>query len=775
MQTQDPNVLPSSPAAAPDNTGFVNLGEMAGGTVPTPLALDSTLDSAGDQAGIRALLRGNALQNRLLTTFLPTALVPLLLASALGYGIIRNRNQVTAKVQLQNQSLLASEATQDFLNDAFKTPASVASNPSMLNTLRASAQQAEAEKLPQKPLEQLEADFASTRLLKLDQTLNTTLDKLAKVGGLAELFITERNGLNVAYSQATSDFVQSDEDWWKNGKAQGRWISDPEFDESSQSVNVDLVQSVVDDQGQFLGVIKAGLPFNTFSRIDEYLNTKSFKTSEQIQVLDTGATQLLKTVTVQGAGTVKEVTGGEAIAQLSAALSQLNPQTVPDTTQLQSEWERQYGVQGLTLTTLGSDDSQSAKLSATFRQGDRQYAMTPIVGTDWVAIASLKNADINAASSQLLLVFLGTAVVLGGIAALLTQILAKQLSLPLTQEVQRQQEQTEAIQMQLVEFLTSVEGAAQGDLTVHAEVSSGDMGTVADFFNLIVDSLRQILIQVKQSAGQVNQSVSGNEAAIRQLADESLKQTEEISNTLQSVEAMAQSIQMVASSANRAAEVSRSAATTASTGEIAMDKTVETILNLRGTVAETAKKVKRLGESSQQISKVVALINQIALKTNLLAVNASIEAARAGEEGEGFAVVAEEVGALAEQSATATKEIEKIVEGIQKETNEVVEAMEVGTSQVVEGTRLVEDAKTSLVEILSVSRQINELLQSISEATVSQTQTSDEVAQLMQKITQVSRQTSESSRTVSDNLQQTVEIAQDLEIAVGQFKVGTEI
>ena len=138
------------------------------------------------------------------------------------------------------------------------------------------------------------------------------------------------------------------------------------------------------------------------------------------------------------------------------------------------------------------------------------------------------------------------------------------------------------------------------------------------------------------------------------------------------------------------------ASTNATEGGKAMDRTVESIVQLRETVGETAKKVKRLGESSQQISKVISLINQIALQTNLLAINASIEAARAGEEGRGFAVVAEEVGQLAAQSAAATKEIEQIVENIQLETSQVVEAMELGTTQVVEGTHLVEEAKQSL-------------------------------------------------------------------------------
>ena len=169
-----------------------------------------------------------------------------------------------------------------------------------------------------------------------------------------------------------------------------------------------------------------------------------------------------------------------------------------------------------------------------------------------------------------------------------------------------------------------------------------------------------------------------------------------------------------------------------------MNRTVEGISQLREKVAETAKKVKRLGESSQQISKAVSLINQIALQTKLLAINASIEAARAGEEGRGFAVVAEEVGELATQSAGATKEIEAIVENIQKETGEVVEAMELGNGQVVEGTHLVGEAKQSLDQMVEVSHQIDQLVQSISGETVSQTKTSEMFTNLMKDIAKVS-------------------------------------
>jgi len=338
-------------------------------------------------------------------------------------------------------------------------------------------------------------------------------------------------------------------------------------------------------------------------------------------------------------------------------------------------------------------------------------------------------------------------------------------------EAERERRQKENLQQDLINLLSDVEGAAQGDLRVRAELSSGEIGTVADFFNVIIESLRGLVVQVKQAANQMNDSVAANKGEMQELAVAALDQAAEITNTLNSLENMTQSIQDVAASAQQAAKVAQAAAATAETSGTAMNETVESILGLRGTVAETAKKVKRLGESSQQISTVVSLINQIALKTNILALNARIEAARAGEEGEGFVVVAEEVGALADQSARATQEIEQVVATIQKETSEVVMAMETGTSQVVKGTHLVQDAKESLGQILTVAQEINNLLQSISQATVSQSTTSQAVTALMQTVTQTSRQTAASSQEVADSLEGTAELAQELEAAVGQFKV----
>jgi methyl-accepting chemotaxis protein PixJ len=338
----------------------------------------------------------------------------------------------------------------------------------------------------------------------------------------------------------------------------------------------------------------------------------------------------------------------------------------------------------------------------------------------------------------------------------------------------KERQQNEARQEELIRLLTEIEGVSDGDLTVRSEISEGDIAIVGDFFNSIIESLRDIVTNVKQVATQVNGSVGDNEVEVRQLTSAASKQTDQIQETLAKIEKVTISIQSVATDARQAATVATSAASTAEVGGQAMDRTVNSIVQLRETIAQTAKKVKRLGESSQQISKVSRLIEQIALQTNLLAINASIEAARAGEEGRGFAVVAEEVGELAAQSAAATKEIEKIVETIQRETSEVSQAMELSTSQVVEGTQSVEETKASLKQIIALSNQMDTFLQSISTATIDQVATSQAVKLDMAAVALISEQTSDSSKLVSTSLQQTVTIAQELQASVGKFKVHAD-
>jgi methyl-accepting chemotaxis protein len=340
------------------------------------------------------------------------------------------------------------------------------------------------------------------------------------------------------------------------------------------------------------------------------------------------------------------------------------------------------------------------------------------------------------------------------------------------QLAEEQRQLKEGLQKRALELLKEVDPISKGDLTIRAKVTADEIGTIADSYNATVSNLRKIVLQVQQAASQVTETTSTNETSVQALSVEALHQAEEISVALERAHEMAESVRLVAINAQQAEVAARQAAQTVEEGDAAMNRTVDGILAIRETVAETAKKVKHLGESSQKISTVVNLISTFAAQTNLLALNASIEAARAGEEGRGFAVVADEVRTLARQSAEATSEIEKLVAGIQAETNEVVAAMEAGTEQVVTGTKLVDETRQSLNKITTASIQINELVEAITQATVVQSQASEEVTKTMTNVALIAEKTSKEASFVSSSFEQLLTVAQTLQEDVGRFKVN---
>ncbi|MEM7771165.1 MAG: methyl-accepting chemotaxis protein [Cyanobacteria bacterium P01_A01_bin.37] len=340
------------------------------------------------------------------------------------------------------------------------------------------------------------------------------------------------------------------------------------------------------------------------------------------------------------------------------------------------------------------------------------------------------------------------------------------------QESTFQREEKERLQRRVIDLLLEIEGAREGDLTIQARVTDDEMGSVADAFNATVQSLRELVLQVQSVAEQVNQSATQSNVSVGQLSESALDQSQTITHTLRSVESMTTSIQEVASSAMEAAQIAREASDAAAKGGDAMELTVESIEDLRNTVSEASKKVKRLTESSQEISKIVALISEVSAKTNLLAFNASIEAVRAGEHGQGFRIVADEVRRLAERVTEATKEIEQLVTGIQLETADVLTMMEKGTTQVVTGSQLVADTRKTLATLVSVSQNIDHLVQTISENTSSQTKASQEVSDTIKEVAEVAQQSSSESKVVSESLKQLVSVAEDLQNSISQFRMS---
>jgi twitching motility protein PilJ len=332
----------------------------------------------------------------------------------------------------------------------------------------------------------------------------------------------------------------------------------------------------------------------------------------------------------------------------------------------------------------------------------------------------------------------------------------------------------ETLQQQITQLLADIQGVAQGDLTVRAN-TTGELGAVADSLNTIVESLHQLVIQVKQSALQVNALLSQNEDAMQHLATETHQQVEQTKQSLGSVEQMTDALQAVADQARKGTTIAQTASEAAQAGEALMDTAVTSIYSLRATIGDATQKVKQLGESSQQIGRIVSMINDLAVQTDLLAINANIEASRAGDQGRGFGLVASEIGELAARSSGATREIATMIEMIQEQTNQVVEVMNHCATQVVEGSHLARNAKQNLMFVLEVTHQIDELVKSISTTMNAHTHTSRSLTGLMKGINEISSRTSDSSHRVADALRQTVNVAEELKASVGKFKVQENI
>jgi len=342
------------------------------------------------------------------------------------------------------------------------------------------------------------------------------------------------------------------------------------------------------------------------------------------------------------------------------------------------------------------------------------------------------------------------------------------------QQQAQQQERAakENLQRRALELLMEVDPVSQGDLTVQVKVQEDEIGTIGDSYNTTIESLRKLVSQVKNAAIQVSTTTTEKDLSIKELSTGASAQTGEINTALERIQGITNSIQAVAHNAKAAESAMLKATQTVRAGDEAMNQTVAGFQEIRDTVAATAKKVKRLGESSQKISKVVNVIGSFADQTNLLALNASIEAAHAGEEGRGFAVVADEVRSLARQSAEATAEIEALVAEIQSETNEVVAAMEAGTEQVVAGTKLVDKTRSSLIQIGDVSQEINQLVGEIAAATVEQSQDSEAVSQTMLQVAAISSKTATEAGDVSASFQDLLTVARELQDSVAKFKVS---
>ena len=341
----------------------------------------------------------------------------------------------------------------------------------------------------------------------------------------------------------------------------------------------------------------------------------------------------------------------------------------------------------------------------------------------------------------------------------------------LMEAAQREKAAKEELQQGVIQLLMAVRPALQGDLTVRAPITEDEVGTVADAYNNTLQSLRGIVQQVQQSSRQVAQTSQASEAAIAGLAQQAQRQFQALEQTLEQIQMMVNTTEAVGVSAQQVEEAVQRANQTVQAGDEAMNRTVDGIMDIRETVAETSKRLKRLSESTQKVSRVVNLISNFTTQTQLLALNASIEATRAGEYGRGFVVVADEVRSLARQSAEATTEIAQLVQEIQMGTAEVSSVMETGIQQVASGTNQVNEAREYLYAIVEATSQISQVVAGITQATQVQSQELQSVTRTMTQVATIANQTAENSMEMSSSFQGLLTMAQNLQMSADQFKV----
>jgi methyl-accepting chemotaxis protein len=332
-------------------------------------------------------------------------------------------------------------------------------------------------------------------------------------------------------------------------------------------------------------------------------------------------------------------------------------------------------------------------------------------------------------------------------------------------------DERDRIQQSIQKLLEDISVVADGDLTAQAHVTTEVTGAIADSFNNMIEELRQIISRVQETTLSVSSSATEVQTTAEHLATGSESQSMQIVEASAAIDEMAVSIQQVSANAVAAATVAELALKNAKQGSESVTKTITGMNGIRQQVQQTAKRIKRLGESSQEIGEIVQLIGDIADRTSILALNASIQAAMAGDAGKGFAVVAEEVERLAERSTEATKKIGSLIKSIQSDTNEAIAAMEDTTKEVVGGSSLANEAGQKLQEIEAVSNQLAEIIQSISMASKQQTRGSDSVAKSMSEISGVTQQTAAGAKQAAVSIRKLAELADDLRGEMKKFKL----
>jgi twitching motility protein PilJ len=368
-----------------------------------------------------------------------------------------------------------------------------------------------------------------------------------------------------------------------------------------------------------------------------------------------------------------------------------------------------------------------------------------------------------------------TALIAGAVIIFMFVIIGVQLFLNTRSRLGETAATNERNQQAILRLLDELADLADGDLTTTATVTEDFTGAIADSINFTIDQLRILVSSINDTSMQVARAAEEAQSTSLHLAEAAEHQAQEIAGASAAVNEMAVTIDQVSTNAAESTQVAERSVQIANRGAEVVQNTIHGMDTIREQIQDTAKRIKRLGESSQEIGDIVSLINDIADQTNILALNAAIQASMAGDAGRGFAVVADEVQRLAERSSAATKQIEALVKTIQSDTNEAVISMEQTTAEVVRGARLAQDAGMALEEIEKVSQELAELIQNISNAARQQASSAAHISNTMNVIQEITSQTAAGTTATAKSIGNLSDMATDLRNSVAGFKLPEEI
>ncbi|MEW5839057.1 MAG: methyl-accepting chemotaxis protein [Pseudomonadota bacterium] len=410
-----------------------------------------------------------------------------------------------------------------------------------------------------------------------------------------------------------------------------------------------------------------------------------------------------------------------------------------------------------------SEGAQLIEVGRAFEQAD-------MLSTSLFASASdLQKAAVSSHDS------LSAVTIAGYLLAVATLVFVMMLGVVLVRDARRREAataaQNERNQQAILRLLDEMMNLAEGDLSQHTTVTEDITGAIADSVNYSIDALRDLVTTMKRTSVQVSEAANDSRDSSLRLSASAQEQAERIEQASELVDVIASKVAEVAENAQTSAEVAGSSMEVARKGGEAVRQTIHGMEGIREQIQDTSKRLKRLGESSQEVGDIVGLITDIADQTNILALNAAIQAAMAGDAGRGFAVVADEVQRLAERVGNATKQIESLVKTIQSDTQEAMLSMEQTTANVVEGAHVAENAGRSLEEIEMVSSELAEQIRKIAQDAREQLEEAARIRETMSNISEETNVSAMNAQVSANKVGQLTELSQELQNSVAGFKL----